>query len=231
MIVIVVFRSRWASYQERSHFVGVLLWFGIAWSTGMSEAKTVANATATKQDPYRGLYQSLAATSKKKRSRAFSKLQQWLAQSGGLDEQACLRLWKALFYSMYMCDKVEPQQRLAADLANLTLKFRTASDRTGFDQESFDRAFLFVRCFFKTMVREFPGIDQHRKDKFLSLIRKQVLSWFSLLKSHSWDSKAIEESVQLLEELLEVGGRKLLGIHRVMADVRLQVSCSSEDPH
>ena len=187
----------------------------------------MTTAQGKKPDNFSGLYQSLAATDVRKRSRAFSKLQTWLRGNLKLDETACLKLWKALFYCMYMCDKTEPQQQLAEDLSRLALHFRPAEEGkkpNTYDSASFSRAFAFVRVFFTTIVREFPGIDQHRKDKYLSLIRKMVHGSLLLLKQNGWHRSAVETFTGLLEELFHVNGKKIGGVHRVTADVRLQVA-------
>jgi ribosomal RNA-processing protein 1 len=201
-------------------------------------------ATQPPRDEFSGLYQSLAATSLKTRTSAFAKLQLWLRGHTGLDSQALLKLWKALFYCMYMCDKPGPQQQLASDLAGLALHFRpttaekaagegggrgaggaakSGGDARGWDAVLFERAFLFVEAFFITMVREFPGIDQHRKDKYLSLVRKVTHAALLLAKSHDWHPDAVGRLTELLEQLLGVGGKRIPLVTRVVTDVRLQV--------
>jgi hypothetical protein len=62
---------------------------------------------------------------------------------------------------MYMCDKPLPQQKLAAQLAepivtildNPRLKSKTARRKA---------SLAYLSTFWKTMVRELPGIDRHR---------------------------------------------------------------------
>jgi len=185
------------------------------------------------QDNFSGLYQSLAATDKKKRDKAFRKLRSFLVAKEDLDEGTALKIWKALFYCMYMCDKVGPQQQLAEDISQIAVRLRRdeagADGKTAgpqspkYDAKSFARSMLFVNTFFATIIREFPGIDQHRKDKYLSLIRKMVHGALVLVKSHAWHPTAVAAFNDLMETVLQVNGKQVPGVLRVTADVRLQV--------
>jgi hypothetical protein len=73
-----------------------------------------------------------------------------------------MRLWKALFYAVWHSDKVPVQQELALNLSRL-VRILAPED---------DRVFVFLETFFETMQREWAGIDKHRIDKYLSLVRR-----------------------------------------------------------
>lgn len=77
-------------------------------------------------------------------------------------EDDYLKLWKALFYTVWHSDKVPVQQELVLNLARLVRA--VAADE--------NRIFLFLSSFFATMRREWMGIDKHRIDKYLSLLRR-----------------------------------------------------------
>ncbi|TKA60958.1 hypothetical protein B0A55_11737, partial [Friedmanniomyces simplex] len=64
----------------------------------------------------------LASSDRKLRTSALASLRQYLSShhSAPLSQLDLLKLWKALFYCLYMQDKPLHQQRLAQDLADLT---------------------------------------------------------------------------------------------------------------
>jgi hypothetical protein len=64
------------------------------------------------------------------------------------DDLALLKLWKGLFFALWMADGARMQQALARDLAGLALVLPEAR-----------RARRFVRAFWRTMAREWGGID------------------------------------------------------------------------
>ena len=101
----------------------------------------------------------LAATKKKTRNQAVKALRRWLSRNAErLDDVSTLRIWKALFFCMWMSDKPLVQEETAHTLAAL-VRLVPASQRPGWCQ-----------AFFETMVREWMTIDRHRLDKFCFLI-------------------------------------------------------------
>lgn len=82
------------------------------------------------------------------------------------NEQDFLRLWKGLFYGLWMCDKPLPQEKMADDLAALIHCFDPAV------------SIQFFASFLKTMNNEWFGIDQWRIDKFMmvKLLNNSFLS-------------------------------------------------------
>ena len=75
---------------------------------------------------------------------------------------------------MWMSDKPLVQQRLATDLANLTDELRA------------EQVLPFLDAFWKTMAREWDGIDRLRMDKFLLLIRRCLNVSFKFISRDSW---------------------------------------------
>lgn len=67
-----------------------------------------------------------------------------------------LRIWKGLFYCMWMSDKPLLQENLAEDLAQLLHCF-----------DNIDISIQFFGTFLQTMSIEWNGIDQWRIDKFM----------------------------------------------------------------
>lgn len=81
-----------------------------------------------------------------------------------------LKLWKGLFYALWMCDMPIPQQQLCAELSAPLLAVLP------------DAAVLpWLRGFWATMAREWTtGIDVLRMEKFLLLVRRVLsagLAW------------------------------------------------------
>lgn len=72
------------------------------------------------------------------------------------DDQDFLRIWKGLFYCMWMADKPLPQEKLADELGTLVHCFPDPAV-----------AIQFFGMFLRTMSLEWYGIDQWRIDKFM----------------------------------------------------------------
>jgi ribosomal RNA-processing protein 1 len=91
-----------------------------------------------------------------------------------------LRIWKALFYCFWMSDKVPVQRELAERLAGLI--------NVCPNQEQTEH---FIRAFYRTMQREWGGIDRLRMDKFYNLIRCFQRETFVYLAKSHWRSESI----------------------------------------
>jgi ribosomal RNA-processing protein 1 len=118
-----------------------------------------------------------------------------------------LKLWKGLFYALWMCDRALPQQALCAELADLVqLLPRDAAAQT------------WLRAFWATMAREWTGIDVLRMEKFLLLVRRVVGAGFKWMRkgggdgggngekkgkgtsSSNWDARKVDDVLVLLGE-------------------------------
>jgi ribosomal RNA-processing protein 1 len=97
------------------------------------------------------------------RAAATATLSKWLSERDA-DIGEYLQLWKAVFYAFWHSDKVPVQQELALNLSRLV---RVVSPND-------ERVYLFLSAFFTTMQREWGGIDKHRVDKYLSLLRRML---------------------------------------------------------
>lgn len=115
----------------------------------------------------------LASNKKEEREKTLMGLRAWLKvrekAAGTFKEIELLKLWKGLFYCLWMADKVPVQQQLSEDLAQLVHVFKKKAN-----------AAIFIRTFYQTMLREWPGLDKWRIDKFYSLVRyffRETLLW------------------------------------------------------
>uniref|UniRef100_A0A3P9KDC8 Ribosomal RNA processing 1 n=1 Tax=Oryzias latipes TaxID=8090 RepID=A0A3P9KDC8_ORYLA len=146
---------------------------------------------ASSQQPEVQLAQRLASNEKPVRTRALRKLKKYISAregtAGGFSAEELLKLWKGLFYCLWMQDKPLLQEELSSQISNLVHSFPHT-----------DKQLLFLQSFLQTMKREWTGIDRLRMDKFFQLIRFMFRQSFEVLKRNSWDSRAVTGFLELL---------------------------------
>ncbi|KAI2780519.1 hypothetical protein F4815DRAFT_117341 [Daldinia loculata] len=111
----------------------------------------------------------LASSDRKIRTSALGTLRTFLTApttARKLTDLDYLKLWKGLFYSVWMCDRPIPQQNLCADLAGLLATLPTPSDN------ECAVVIPFLRAFWATLSREWTAIDVLRMEKYLLLVRR-----------------------------------------------------------
>ncbi|KAI9592757.1 hypothetical protein BDF19DRAFT_339593, partial [Syncephalis fuscata] len=123
---------------------------------------------------------------KKERDRAVKSLRKYLTHRRETEEVELLKLWKGIFYCMWMSDKPLIQQQLCDDLAGL-VKFLPV-----------ERIMPWLSAFWTTMCREWSGVDKHRVDKFYLLMRRYVNSSFQVLQSNQWEPSLVSAYSELL---------------------------------
>ncbi|KAK4964251.1 hypothetical protein LTR66_012390 [Elasticomyces elasticus] len=129
-------------------------------------------------------------TDRPTRDRAVSSLRTYLRRSGAFAPLELLKLWKGLFYCMWMSDRPRTQQRLAVDLAELV------------DVLARENFVGFLRAFWETMGRELAGIEALRMDKFLFLIRRYLFASFRYLARRKWaDTDLVDEYLDVLASI------------------------------
>lgn len=114
-----------------------------------------------------------------------------------------LKLWKGLFFALWMCDRAVPQQTLCAELADLIFVLPRHA------------VVPWLRGFWATMSREWTGIDVLRMEKFLLLVRRVVGAGFKWMKKGAgeggkkkkkngdevvWDLQRVDDILGLLGE-------------------------------
>jgi len=135
----------------------------------------------------------LAANEKKIRDRAVEALKLWLQKRNGLTDTDFLKIWKCLFYCMWMCDKIPVQMELAHRLAELMHVF----------QED-DLALSWFRMFARTLWREWQGLDHLRLDKYYAFVRKVVFQAVEWVRRKQWSQDGIKQVVCVLNaEILQ----------------------------
>ncbi|KAF2002937.1 hypothetical protein P154DRAFT_520690 [Amniculicola lignicola CBS 123094] len=131
----------------------------------------------------------LASSDKDTRDQALDALRTFLSGRNEIAEIDLLKLWKGLFYCLWMQDKPILQQRLSRDFAGLVEVLKT------------DVVMPFLSCFWKTMAREWNGIEALRRDKYLFLVRQYLNTTFRYLSRNSWrNTAAVAEYTSILAE-------------------------------
>ncbi|KAJ1527477.1 hypothetical protein ONE63_007450 [Megalurothrips usitatus] len=147
----------------------------------------------------------LAGNDPNLRARGVKRLHKWLrARSQNecdLKKDDFARLWKGLYYCMWMADKPLFQEELAETISSLVHCFGHSSPAT-----------QFMAGFFRMMAQEWIGIDQHRFDKFLMLVRRFLRQCLVFVQQKEWDLE-IAEQVSLAFQ------STVLPNHAVKADI------------
>ncbi|OAV94162.1 hypothetical protein PTTG_04328 [Puccinia triticina 1-1 BBBD Race 1] len=123
--------------------------------------------------------------------------------NGRLDEIELAKLYKGLFYCYWMSDKPIVQQHLAQELADLCLIIRPArssEDRLLDQVVTTQTALSFWKQFWVALGCEWQGVDKHRLDKYLLLMRRFVEVAFKILQRAHWHPKAIELWSEILKQ-------------------------------
>ncbi|NXS36820.1 RRP1B protein, partial [Pomatostomus ruficeps] len=130
---------------------------------------------------------------------------------GGFSQEELLKIWKGLFYCMWMQDKPLLQEELAASISQLIHMFRNT-----------DARHLFIQTFWQTMNREWNGIDNLRLDKYYMLMRLILRQSFEVLKRNEWDKGLVEPLLQLLmKEIMDPDSNSPTGIKFHFIDIYL----------
>ncbi|OTA98021.1 hypothetical protein M426DRAFT_70545 [Hypoxylon sp. CI-4A] len=166
---------------------------------------------------------NLASSDRKIREKSLTTLRTFLTApttARKLTDLDYLKLWKGLFYSVWMCDRPVPQQNLCAELAGLLSVLPAPND----DQSVV--VIPFLRAFWATMSREWTSIDVLRMEKYLLLVRRVFgasLAWVGEGKNKKNGKWAGERAASMLQLLREWPFDKTGDLARVAVGLRLHV--------
>ncbi|XP_033225406.1 ribosomal RNA processing protein 1 homolog [Belonocnema kinseyi] len=156
----------------------------------------------------------LASKDKKVRDKVLKNLKKWLTarsrSSFAFTEPDFIRLWKGLYYCMWMSDKPLVQEELAESISKIVHCF-----------SSMKTALLYIKCTFKSLATEWFGIDQYRVDKFEMLLRRIIRQTFEMCKNNEWNKEWIVELAKILQELL-VAPETSLGIKLHITEIYME---------
>ena len=124
------------------------------------------------------------------RRQAYDTLRLYLQRPTAFEALELLKLWKALFYCMWLTANPKPQQYLAQDFAGLIT-----------DTLAKCNVLPFVYAFWETMAREWAGIDSLRMDKYLRLMRLVLRATLQRLASYEFEDAMLNEHNQILERI------------------------------
>ncbi|XP_038197932.1 ribosomal RNA processing protein 1 homolog A [Arvicola amphibius] len=138
------------------------------------------------------LAQRLAGNEQVTRDRALRKLRNYIVNrsqrpTGCFTPEEMLKIWKGLFYCLWMQDKLLQQEELGRTISQLVHAFQTTESQH-----------LFMRAFWQTMIREWVGIDRLRLDKFYLLMRLVLRESLTTVKTRGWEERQIEQLLELL---------------------------------
>ncbi|CCU75475.1 nucleolar protein NOP52 variant [Blumeria hordei DH14] len=135
------------------------------------------------------LIKQLVANDKPTRDAALVSLRKYLAGRRDLPSTELLKLWKALFYCLWMADRPLTQQSLAKSLAQLVNILPANSVAP------------FLEAFWQTMQREWTNIDVLRMEKFLLLTRLYLAACWEVLKRNEWEAGWTERILKLISDI------------------------------
>ncbi|KAM9695531.1 ribosomal RNA processing protein 1 homolog A [Trichechus inunguis] len=163
------------------------------------------------------LAQRLAGNEKVTRDRAVKKLRKYIVArtqraAGGFTHDELLKVWKGLFYCMWMQDKPLLQEELGRTISQLIHAFQTA-----------EAQYLFLQTFWQTMNREWMGIDRLRLDKYYMLMRMVLNESLKALQMRGWEESQCEQLLKLLTaEILHPDSQAPHGVKSHFTEIFLE---------
>ncbi|XP_063585849.1 ribosomal RNA processing protein 1 homolog A-like [Penaeus indicus] len=136
--------------------------------------------------------QKLADNDKKNRDRAIKTLRKYFSARStvkrrGFTHDEMMKIWKGLFYCMYMADKPLIQEDLAESISALIHRFGNVEDRHNF-----------AKCAFLTLAREWNNIDIFRMDKFMMFVRRILRQILVQLSLCNWNINRVSEIANII---------------------------------
>lgn len=141
---------------------------------------------------------ALSDTEKEVREASLQSLTTWLTDNAhDMNNTEMDRLWKGLFYCVWMADKRPVITSVINDIVNL-------ADIVGWP---------FLSSLYSTLMREWFGIDRHRVDKYYELVNKSLSKCTTMCNFYTAEtyedlSKGMEEFLQVLCERVWQPSRK-----------------------
>jgi len=113
--------------------------------------------------------------------------EKWIA-FGNHSKMDYSAVWKALYYCMWHSDKPLVQHALARKLSKM--QFICTDTK---------QWYYLMATFWETICREWPGMDFHRSDKFLALLRYFFHDTLKNLQSKELSKEELKEFIKILE--------------------------------
>lgn len=137
----------------------------------------------------------LSGNEKKTRDRVLKSLKKWLLncfeKGYEFKEDDFVRVWKGLFYAVWMSDKPLVQEELCENISAIL---------DVFPEEHLRHALLMYKAGLRVLATEWYGLDQHRTDKFLMLVRRYLRASLRCLLRSKWSLKSCQMYAKILSE-------------------------------
>merc|ERR1712071_336121 len=158
----------------------------------------------------------LASNEKKTRDKFLKKMKKWISARShtpdAFSDDEFLKLWKGLFYCMWMSDKPLIQEDLAETIASLVHSI--VDRKTGLN---------FVKIGLVTMARDWSGIDTWRMDKFMMFVRRIIRHSLEYLAENSWNEEEVSIYSDMLSECI-VNANKNTSVLKVPVGLQLHIT-------
>ncbi|KAG5866189.1 hypothetical protein JTB14_000006 [Gonioctena quinquepunctata] len=156
----------------------------------------------------------LAGNDEKIRAKALKNLKYWFetrSKTMPFTNDDFQRIWKGLFYCMWMSDKPLVQEDCADKISKLVHALTLES------------SLLFFRAGLTILSNEWIGIDQLRIDKFLMLVRRLLREMLIVLKNNKLNTKNIQQFGDVLSNtLLHVKTSPPLGLFMHFVEIFME---------
>lgn len=120
------------------------------------------------------------------REKAVSSLETYLSSQRDLDRLTALKLWKGLFYAMWMCDKPLPQQRLCDTIGGLFASLPGALPSSSVRKNKDDIVPIWFAAAWEVICAQWTEIDVLRMEKFLLMVRRVFAGHLRWVEQHDW---------------------------------------------
>ncbi|KAG8507166.1 Ribosomal RNA processing protein 1A [Galemys pyrenaicus] len=173
--------------------------------------RLAGNEQVTRDRAVRRLRKYIVARTQKAAGRSRESEWCWL-RAGGFTHDELLKIWKGLFYCMWMQDQPLLQEELGRTISQLIHAFQTV-----------EAQHLFLQTFWQTMNREWVGIDRLRLDKFYLLMRLVLRESLEALRTRAWEGRETEQLLELLTtEILHPDSQAPNGVKSHFLEVFLE---------
>ncbi|KAH7357739.1 ribosomal RNA-processing protein [Plectosphaerella cucumerina] len=142
---------------------------------------------------------NLASSDRRIREKAVSSLETFLSAQHNIDRLMALKLWKGLFYAMWMCDKPLPQQRLCDEIAGLYTSLPGAMPSSA-KSTKVDVVPIWFLAAWEVIATQWTEIDVLRMEKFLLLVRRLLAAHLRWVEQHNWAKEKRDKIIAVLQQ-------------------------------
>lgn len=138
------------------------------------------------------LSKTLTSVSSASRKKGLDIITRYISRySSSITRLQILKIWKGLYYSMWLSDKVLVQRELAVNISQLQRMF-----------EKRECLFSFIEEFYLVMRFRWDGLDHYRMDKFTFLQRTMLAESLDILSKRNFDHEFTEGLFEIYRNTL-----------------------------